>query len=493
MREDFICKFKTENFKIGSFDVYLDMSKELIKKNGGYSDEEAEEFLKEFPTSYRASILDKDDNYVGYITVYNNDAISSTYSLRMETNKNLSLEERNEISDEYKKWCTESLNFQNLEDEVYVSNEVIVKQNERVVKPSIVIPKGYLKPGISEDVLNHMKEFYSVPNLQFPFTIVDNGMVMGIIGVSNLIPSTRRAQLQLFFNKDIESALSYELGKVVIDDYVKYLHDIKINNVTAAVSSLDSKRIEMFDETSMFKWADIPLASKFEGKIGSKTMYQDVPGYTKKDSLYVPNNLVVSSDALIPEKKEKEEVLMVDANYRLVDPKSFEKYNIDINKLAREYGKCFEDRENFTKTLGEDKYIPQIGNGKYGLISDLSNLSYILLDRDNKFAGFVNNLRDDEENGNMEVESAIIPALQGKGIGTKMASAFNDEMFKLGYTGITGAVTSTYNSKSVKINTNVSAVFNGIRIEAYYINGKYFDMPYFTKINPKYDDTSKSR
>lgn len=492
MRENFICKFETLNFKIGSFDVYIDMSKELIKKNGGYSDEEVEELLKEFPTSYRASIIDKDNNYVGYITTYNNDSISSTYSIRMETNKNLSLEERNEISDEYKKWCTESLNFQNLEDEVYISDEVITKQNERVVKPSIVVPKKYLKPGISEDVLNRMKEFYTVPNLQFPFTIVDNGMVMGIIGVSNLVPSTRRAQLQLFFNKDIESALSYELGKVVIDDYVKYLHDIKINNVTTVVSSLDSKRIEMFDETSMFKWADIPLASKFEGRVGSKTMYQDVPGYTKKDSLYVPNNLVVNSDALFPEKTERKEVLMVDANYRLVDPKSFEKYNIDLYKIAREYGKCLEDRENFTKTLGEDKYIPQIGNGRYGLSKFISNLSYVLLDRDNNFAGFIDCLRDDRENGNIEEEIAIIPSLQGKGLGSKMALVFYDEMFKLGYTSITSGVTSTLNSKSVGLHSKLAS-FNGIRIESYYINGKYLDMPYFTKINPKFDDKGKSR
>lgn len=492
MRDNFICKLETLNFKIGSFDVYLDMSKELIKKNGGYSDEKAEELLKEFPTSYCASILDKDGNYVGYITIYNGDVISSTYSLRMETNRNLSLDERNEISDEYKKWCTESLNFQNLEDEVYISDEVITKQNERVVKPSIVVPKKYLKPGISEDVLNRMKEFYTVPNLQFPFTIVDNGMVMGIIGVTNLIPSTRRAQLRLFFNKDIESALSYELGKVVIDDYLKYLHDIKFNNVTTAVSSLDLKRIEMFDETKMFKWADIPLASKFEGRVGSKTMYQDVPGYTKKDSLYVPNDLVVSSDELIPEKTEREEVLMVDGNYRLVDPKSFEKYNIDVFKLAREYGKCFEDRENFTKTLGEDKYIPRIGDGNYGLTKALSSLSYILLDRDNNFSGFINNLRDDKENGNMEIEIALLPSLQGKGIGSKMISVFYDEMFKLGYTSITSGVTSTLNNKSVGMHSKVAS-FNGIRIEAYYINGKYLDMPYFTKINPKFDDNGKIR
>lgn len=442
MRDNFICKLETLNFKIGSFDVYLDMSKELIKKNGGYSDEEVEELLKEFPTSYRASIIDKDGNYVGYITIYNGDVISSTYSLRMETNRNLSLEERNEISDEYKKWCTESLNFQNLEDEVYISDEVITKQNERVVKPSIVVPKKYLKPGISQDVLNRMKEFYTVPNLQFPFTIVDDGMVMGIIGVTNLIPSTRRAQLQLFFNKDIESALSYELGKVVIDDYLKYLHDIKFNNVTTAVSSLDLKRIEMFDETKMFKWADIPLASKFEGRVGSKTMYQDVPGYTKKDSLYVPNDLVVSSDELIPEKTEREEVLMVDGNY--------------------------------------------------GLTKALPSLSYILLDRDNNFSGFVNNLRDDKENGNMEIEIALLPSLQGKGIGSKMISVFYDEMFKLGYTSITSGVTSTLNNKSVGMHSKVAS-FNGIRIEAYYINGKYLDMPYFTKINPKFDDKGKSR
>ncbi len=483
MKENFICKLCTENFKIGSFDAYYNISRELIQKNSGYSLEEAEELLKKFPTSYRATILDKDDNYIGYISTYDNDAIMSTYSLRLETNKILSEEEREEITSTYKKWCYESLNFEHLEDEVCISKEKIVKQNERYIRPSIVVPKKYLRPGIDSETLNYMKEFYNIPNLQFPFTIVDDGRVIGIIGVSNLVPSTRRAALRIYFNKDIESVLSYEIGKTVIDDYVKYLHDLKINSVATEVSLLDEKKIEMFDETSMSRWGAIPFASNFDGMVGPKIMYQNVPGYSEKDTLYVPNDLVVSNDVLLPKKEEFSEILMVDENYRLISPKSFAKYNIDVYKLARQYGKCLEDRENLTKTLGADKFIPQIGNEKYGLVKTISNSTYVLVNRDNNFAGFVNRLRDDKENGNIEVEAALDPNIHSRGIGTKMAMAFNDEMFKMGYTGITGGVFS-FNDKSLNLNRRLGS-FNGVRIESYYINGKYFDMDYFTTVNPE--------
>ncbi len=493
MKDTFVKKIETEHYLIGSFDAYIEESKEIIKQNSSLSNEEVESILKILPTTYRATILDKNGNYVGYISIYNNDITTGVYSIRLETKDEINEDLKSEIVTEYKNWCTQSLNFTILEEEVYVNKEQIIKQNERVIKPNIIVPKSYLKEGIDEKTLFNMRQFYSIPNLQFPFTIVDSGRAIGIVGVSNLIWSTRRAQLQVFLNNDIDESLSLQLGSVVIDDYLKYLHSLNIHNVTTAVSGLDKKKIEMLDQTEMSKWADIPLATVHDGKLGSKLMYQDVPGYTKKDSLYVPSSLVYDSSVLKGTKEKASEIIYIDEDYRMVSPKVFDQCGIDLNPITREYAKCLENREKFTKPLGEDKYIPQIGNEKYGLTKAVANFTYVLLDKNNNFAGFVNNLRDDKENGNMEIELAINPNIHASGLGTKMVNAFYDEMFKLGYTSITSGVFS-FNTPSLKLHQKV-ANFNGVRIDSYFINGQYFDMNYFTKVNPmlETDEVKKHR
>ena len=94
---EFIKKLETDNFEIGSFDVYLDKSSELMDKNKdiGFA---SEELLKKLPTTYRASIVSKNDNsYIGFIGVFDVDSRNDATSIIFETNKRLSDEELEEI------------------------------------------------------------------------------------------------------------------------------------------------------------------------------------------------------------------------------------------------------------------------------------------------------------------------------------------------------------------------------------------------------------
>ena len=76
--ENFIPKLYTDNFMIGSFDVYLDRSKELIEKNNSI----IPELLDDMPTSLRASIVNKADNsYLGFISVVDMDNENNSTSL----------------------------------------------------------------------------------------------------------------------------------------------------------------------------------------------------------------------------------------------------------------------------------------------------------------------------------------------------------------------------------------------------------------------------
>jgi len=58
---EFIYKLETDNFYIGSFDVYLSQIKEIIKTNHKCDDNTAEQILATMPPSFRGAIVSKKD------------------------------------------------------------------------------------------------------------------------------------------------------------------------------------------------------------------------------------------------------------------------------------------------------------------------------------------------------------------------------------------------------------------------------------------------
>ena len=111
MNNSFITKLETNNYLIGSFDTYIEKTKQLIMNNSNITKEEAETILKEMPTTYRASIVSKDGDYLGYIGLYNVDAKNNLSSLRFEVNKDIEEKEKEEILNEFTKYLSDSLSI----------------------------------------------------------------------------------------------------------------------------------------------------------------------------------------------------------------------------------------------------------------------------------------------------------------------------------------------------------------------------------------------
>ena len=144
--------------------------------------------------------------------------------------------------------------------------------------------------------------------------------------------------------------------------------------------------------------------------------------------------------------------------------------------------KAMQNREKFTIPLGEDKYFLQKGNGNYGLSKALMNYSYIILNENNDYSGYTNVLRNNANGKNAEIEIGIDPKLQHRGLGIIVTNRFYDELFSLGYASATNIVFA-FNRPSLKLNDKI-AELRGIRLEAYYINGKLWNMNYYSKTNP---------
>lgn len=151
--------------------------------------------------------------------------------------------------------------------------------------------------------------------------------------------------------------------------------------------------------------------------------------------------------------------------------------------------KAMQNRENFTIPLGEYKYFLQRGNSNYGLYKSLINYSYIILNENDDYSGYINILRNNANGKNAEIEIGIDPKLQHHGLGTIVINRFYDELFSIGYASVTSVVFA-FNKPSLKLHDKV-AELNGIRLEAYYINGKLWNMNYYSKINTSIEKIKK--
>lgn len=489
MNENFITKLETNKYFIGSFDAYIETTKQLIKNNSNLTDEEVETILKGMPTTYRAAITSKDGEYLGYIGLYNVDAKNNTSSIRFEVNNDLDENDKAEILNEFNKYLQDSLNITEIQEMIYTTkSQTEIEKKEIVPSSNIIIANELLIPGISEEDLERFSQDYSIPRLQFPFTIKNNDRVIGIIGLSNLIWSNKRANLNIFLDKSLGSDISSELSGYIIDDYINYVHNSNVHNITLSVNGSNKEMLDLLSRTNMNYYGLIPFGAISNNNIESNMMFQHIPNMKKSNGILIPDNNSISTSMLNTEKKELSEKIELNNGFKMVRPSSFEKENIDSNKVLQGHIKAMQNRDGFAIPLGEDKYFLQKGNGNYGISKALMNYSYVVLDNNDSYAGYINILRSNANGKNVEVEIGIDPTLQHNGLGTTVINKFYDELFSTGVASVTSAVFE-FNNPSIKLHEKV-AELNGIRLESYYVNGKLWDMNFYSKVNSAIEENN---
>lgn len=482
MEENFIKKLETKNYLIGSFDVYLDKAKTLIMENSNLTDGEADKILGGMPTAYRAAITDKNGQFIGYIGLFDVDIKNGISSLRFEVNNNLTQDDKNEIYEEFNNYLYEALNITDIDEFIYKAKDATeVTKREVTPKANIVLPSRFLVEGISEEVLEKFSHDYSIPKLQIPFTIKSGDRVLGIVGLSNLLWLNKRANLNIFLDKDLGSDITNELSGYIIDVYINHVHNSNVHSITLSVNGSNQEMLGILNKTNMNYYGQIPFGATDGKNIESNFLFQHTPNMKKEEGVIVPDNKSVLLTSIKQKKDQLAEKIELDNGFKLVSPKSFEKLSIDFNKVLAGHIKAMQNRNKFTIPLGEDKYFLQKGNEKYGLTKALMNYSYVVLDENDNYSGYINILRTNANEKNAEVEIGISPIMQNKGIGTMVINAFYEELFSLGYASVTSAVFE-FNKPSLKLHDKV-AELNGIRLEAYYINGKLWDMSFYSKIN----------
>ena len=484
---EFIYKLETENYYIGSFDVYLSQIREIIKSNHNCDDKEAEQILSTMSPSFRAAIVSKKDlELKGFIGMYSVYSKNETASIRFESNTGLLEDDKNEIYNEFYKYLEDSHNIHNVEEYQYLDPLSIEEKKNKIIKTEVPIISNYLVLGVDSKKKEELSLYYDIPRLFMESSICDNGKIVGIIGLSNLIWSNKRASLNLFLDKEYEDTIDIEFISCVINEYLNYVHNNNIYNVSTSVSGSNKHMLDIINNSDMNFYASIPYGASYNGNIESSYMFQHIPFMESETGIILPENKILFSNN---ETGILRNVVAVDDTYRLVSPKAFESENIDLGKIVKGHIEAMQNRDKFSIPLGEDKYFIQEGNGKYGISKAVANYSYVLLNQDNDYSGYVNILRKNALGKNAEIELGIKPNIQKSGLGTKMINSFYNEMFNQGYASVTSSAFD-FNEPSLKLHEKVAS-FNGTRIESYYINGKLWDMHYFTNVNPNIEHKTK--
>ena len=486
---DFVEKFNTGKYKIGSFDSFYYDSINLIISNNRLSGKQAKKIIDSFPDNFRASIVDSDGNYIGFIALYDCDPSINTTSIRFEANKNISNEDKSSIIDTYKSWIRSALNYTNIEEELFITPDYREEKRCHIEpRANIIMNNSLLEAGIDSKVYDYFNYYYKLPSLRLPFTIKSQDKVLGIVGLCNVNYHNKRANLCIYFDHNIGQDIKNYLASSVIDDYIDYVHKSNIHNLTIAIPGHDKTKLDIAKDTKMNYFGYIPYGSiNYDGNLESKYMFQHIPNMRKEEGLILPKNIVKNERDFSTEKKEIDPVVDIGDGYKLVSPLVFDDLGINKEQIINSHNEALRTRDNFSIPLGEDKFIIQKGDGSYGTSKSVMNFNYVLLDGNNNYAGYINILRGNANKSNAEIEIGIKPGLQKLGLGKRVLNTFYEQLFSIGYASVTSAVFS-FNEPSLRLHEKV-AKLDGVRIESYYINDRLWDMSFYSKVN----DLSENR
>lgn len=468
MKSNFIPKLETDKYYIGSFDAYINEAKKMLMKNRRVTEEGADEIIKRLPTGTRAAIVNKKTGeYVGYIGISDINGVFQDTDLDYSLTRPIPVNEVREIFEEYEKYLKDSLNVKSIE------------RNNIEYNSSIILPPRYLGGEPSVNQINIVKNWgFAVPTLKYGQALfLDNKIFVGIIGLSGYNPSNKRANLNIYLDPNMPDDIRMELGIDIIDTYLDYAHRLNVHNIAASASksSLDNK---ILMETNMQEFAEIPYTESIGNNIESRILYQHLPREIEPIDYDIKSYESIFDT--LPQKADLKPKIRLNSDYKLISPKIFNKENIDLNHIIDGHIEAMRERDRFTIPLGEDKYFLQRGNDRYGIYKSVSNFSYVIVNNNGDYVGYVNILRS--EGRHVEIEIGVSPKIQAKGIGRSALEAFYKELFRVGYASITSCVFS-FNTPSLKLHDRV-AEFNGIRIESYYANNRLWDMSYYTAVNP---------
>ena len=469
-KDNFLVKLESSNFLIGSFDAYIDETKKLIIIDSNLPDSAAEEIINSMTNGFRAAITSKDEEYIGYIGLYDINFEMMSASIRFEVNRKLSSDEKEEILDKFKNFLSLSSNINVIDEITYIASGK--KLIERIPKPS----DRTIKPDSP-----YLIEYCDSKNLSYPFMIYSNSSdtekALGVIGLSKVDYINRCATLHIYLDSYAEDTTSDLPLPEIINKYVRYIHELNFHNVNILVSESDKKVLELLNRSEMKCCGEIPYSAFDGNNLVSSIVFQHTPEMNKEngENAVIQNMScplpTVSSTMNLPESIKI-------GDYKILKPSLLP--NEKINFLLHGLMEAMKDRERFVIPYGLDYRFIE----KDFLEEELKKYSYIILAPDDSFAGFINISKNNGRN--VEAKFGFAQKINNLVNSGTLVKMFCNELFSYGVASITIPVTA-YNGSDIYNFLSRNTTANCALSECSYLNSSYWDLYCYVIVNPDFN------
>ena len=512
----FITNFETPGgYKIGSFDSYGDDSSYLIAKailnsfinyfqygsnceTFSESQEflnsikdhnyDADDFFKEAKAEtivvldsmdydYRGSIVDKDNNYIGFISLYGVKPFSQSAGIRIGLYKPLDDKDLCDIIRVFSSWAKDSINIQKIRKVQFVTPDSIntysssklsddivsglvgsiaqLDANEKDVRnsyPTIITPsKTLIVPVKLPDKLNSLADLFLIDDpreICLPHTICVNDKDIALLGLKNVTSYNRRADLELWSLPEF-SPKTIAAG---INEYTRFVQKRGLFNIECDVANSEEDKLIALVDSNYDRCGSIKYG-RYNGICAeSLHVFQNYPGMPHTSKLNLSD--IIDCQKYYSDREFNKylmsDILTLDNGYTLYSPEHLLYEGYDINKILNGHVKATLNWDNFSIPLGcYAKRIFEWGKiGEYGLACDFMDYTYILLDYQKNYSGFINICYNSGKN--VEIELGIVPEKQGQHIGYFVLEAFYRELFRQGCLSVTYNVFE-FNEKSQRL------------------------------------------
>ena len=474
-------------FEEGSNCEIFPESKKFIKsvKENNYG---AEDFLKEakketinildsMDYDYRGSIVDKDGKYIGFIGLCGVDPFSQSAGIRIGLYENLDDKDLCAIIRIFSSWAKDSINIQKVGEVQFVTPDSIntyssskisddivnglvgsiaqLDANEKDVRkryPKIITPsKSLIVPVKSLKKLKSLADSYSIKDprdICLPHTICVNDKDIALLGLKNVTSYNRRADLELWSLPEF-SPKTIAAG---INEYTRFVQKRGLFNIECDVANSEEDKLIALVDSNYDRCGSIKYG-RYNGICAeSLHVFQNYPGMPHTSKLNLSD--IIDCQKYYSDREFNKylmsDILTLDNGYTLYSPEHLLYEGYDINKILNGHVKATLNWDNFSIPLGcYAKRIFEWGKiGEYGLACDFMDYTYILLDYQQNYSGFINICYNSGKN--VEIELGIVPEKQGQHIGYFVLEAFYRELFRQGCLSVTYNVFE-FNEKSQRL------------------------------------------
>ena len=489
-------------------------SKKFIKsvKENNYG---AEDFLKEakketinildsMDYDYRGSIVDKDGKYIGFIGLCGVDPFSQSAGIRIGLYKPLDDKDLCDIIRIFSSWAKDSINIQKVGEVQFVTPDSIntyssskisddivnglvgsiaqldaKEEDVRKRYPKIITPsKSLIVPVKSLKKLKSLADSYSIKDprdICLPHTISVKGKDVAFLGLKYVSDYNQFAYLDFWSLPDIPS----ETVANGINEYTNYVQGRGLFNIECDAANGEEDKLLSLVGSNYELCGSIKYGSYNGSFAETLHIFQSYPGMSHTSKL---NFSDIKDCQNYFSDKEFDANLMSDVlplanGYTLYSPEHLLYEGYDMNKILEGHVKATLNRDNFSIPLGyHAKKIVEWGRiDEYGLACDIMEYTYILLDSQNNYSGFINIYCNNGKN--VEFELGIIPEKQGQQIGYHVLEAFYNELFRLGCLSVTSNAFS-FNEKSQRLQQKFASKA-GTRKYDFYAYGRLWNSDFY--------------